>query len=212
MINVYEVNWKVKFKWMKKDVGDLFRNGCEFLFPSEILSTWTCFITRGYHQVCSTVLLPPSFFSLDINCVFNYVKIFFPESQSLLHSYSHQSIVFFFRLPCSFVTYALLGSYTAQAELGDYNEMDHGLTCDYLKDLQFAPIQDEELLKRIHDQHKRHKYSRLFHFPKHFENFPRGQPPNAADLHFLENAKKLAMYGVDIHPAQVGFSSNFTCV
>ena len=30
-----------------------------------------------------------------------------------------------------------------------------------------------------------------------------GQPPNAADLHFLENAKKLAMYGVDIHPAQV---------
>jgi len=31
----------------------------------------------------------------------------------------------------------------------------------------------------------------------------RGQPPNAADLHFLENAKKLAMYGVDIHPAQV---------
>ena len=36
-------------------------------------------------------------------------------------------------------------------------------------------------------------------------SFPssRGQPPNAADLHFLENAKKLAMYGVDIHPAQV---------
>ncbi len=31
----------------------------------------------------------------------------------------------------------------------------------------------------------------------------RGQPPNAADLHFLENAKKLAMYGVDIHQAQV---------
>ena len=34
-------------------------------------------------------------------------------------------------------------------------------------------------------------------------NFCRGQPPSAADLHFLENAKKLAMYGVDIHPAQV---------
>lgn len=31
----------------------------------------------------------------------------------------------------------------------------------------------------------------------------RGQPPSAADLHFLENAKKLAMYGVDIHPARV---------
>ena len=31
----------------------------------------------------------------------------------------------------------------------------------------------------------------------------RGQPPNAADLHFLENAKKLSMYGVDLHPARV---------
>ncbi|CAF1071160.1 unnamed protein product [Adineta ricciae] len=90
------------------------------------------------------------------------------------------------RLPCSFVTYALLGSYTAQAELGDFNEYDHGTTVDYLRDLPFAPVPDEELLRRIHDQHKRHT----------------GQPPSAADLHFLENAKKLAMYGVDIHPAQ----------
>jgi hypothetical protein len=44
-----------------------------------------------------------------------------------------------------------------------------------------------------------------FVFFSHFIifQFLRGQPPNAADLHFLENAKKLAMYGVDIHPAQV---------
>ncbi|UJR32117.1 hypothetical protein I4U23_019585 [Adineta vaga] len=90
------------------------------------------------------------------------------------------------KLPCSFVTYALLGSYTAQAELGDYSEYDHGPTLDYLKGLQFAPVQDDELLRRIHEQHKRHA----------------GQTPSAADLHFLENAKKLAMYGVDIHPAQ----------
>lgn len=63
-----------------------------------------------------------------------------------------------FRLPCSFVTYALLGSYTAQAELGDYIEEEHGLSYDYLKELQFAPVQDEELLRRIHEQHKRHKF------------------------------------------------------
>ncbi len=62
------------------------------------------------------------------------------------------------RLPCSFVTYALLGSYTAQAELGDYSEYDHGPSYDYLKELQFAPVQDNELLRRIHEQHKRHKY------------------------------------------------------
>lgn len=77
--------------------------------------------------------------------------------------HSHQSIIAFVikRLPCSFVTYALLGSYTAQAELGDYNDYEHGTTYDYLKDLQFAPVQDEELLRRIHEQHKRHKYVRI---------------------------------------------------
>jgi hypothetical protein len=70
------------------------------------------------------------------------------------------------RLPCSFVTYALLGSYTAQAELGDYSEYDHGTTFDYLKDLQFAPVQDDELLRRIYEQHKRHKYVRLYRILK----------------------------------------------
>lgn len=69
----------------------------------------------------------------------------------------HKTFVLEFRLPCSFVTYALLGSYTAQAELGDYNEFEHGTTADYLKELQFAPVQDEELLRRIFEQHKRHK-------------------------------------------------------
>ncbi len=54
-----------------------------------------------------------------------------------------------------------MGSYTAQAELGDYSELDHGTTSDYLKELQFAPVQDDELLKRIHEQHKRHKYEEI---------------------------------------------------
>lgn len=30
----------------------------------------------------------------------------------------------------------------------------------------------------------------------------RGQSPAEAELHYLENAKKLAMYGVDLHPAK----------
>ena len=78
-------------------------------------------------------------------------------------------MIIFRRLPCSFVTYALLGSYTAQAELGDYNEFEHGTSWDYLKELQFAPMQDEELLKRIHEQHKRHKYSiELLDFPSSY--------------------------------------------
>jgi len=72
-------------------------------------------------------------------------------------------------LPCSFVTYALLGSYTAQAELGDYSEFDHGTTPDYLKGLPFAPSEDYELLRRIFEQHKRHKYELVFfEFEIHF--------------------------------------------
>ncbi len=52
-----------------------------------------------------------------------------------------------------------MGSYTAQAELGDFSEYDHGQTLDYLNELKFAPVQDDiELLRRIHEQHKRHKY------------------------------------------------------
>jgi hypothetical protein len=30
----------------------------------------------------------------------------------------------------------------------------------------------------------------------------RGQTPAEAELHYLENAKKLAMYGLDLHPAK----------
>lgn len=35
--------------------------------------------------------------------------------------------------------------------------------------------------------------------------FNRGQSPEEAELHFLDNAKKLALYGVDLHDAKVYF-------
>lgn len=89
------------------------------------------------------------------------------------------------RLPCSFVTHALLGSYLVQSELGDYdpNEMRDRT---YLKDFKIAPNQTSELEEKVVDLHKTHK----------------GQTPAEAELHYLENAKKLAMYGVDLHPAK----------
>lgn len=88
------------------------------------------------------------------------------------------------RLPCSFVTHALLGSYMVQSDLGDFNPQEHGQ--DYLSELQFAPQQSQELELKVAELHQQHK----------------GQTSAEADLHYLENARKLAMYGVDLHPAK----------
>lgn len=90
------------------------------------------------------------------------------------------------KLPCSFMTHAILGSYTVQAEIGDYDPQEDGPGDDYLKAFDFAPQQTPELSQKIHELHKTHK----------------GQTPEEAELNFLENAKKLAMYGVDLHKAK----------
>ncbi|XP_037717899.1 protein 4.1 homolog isoform X8 [Drosophila subpulchrella] len=89
------------------------------------------------------------------------------------------------RLPCTFVTHALLGSYLVQSEMGDYDAEDMP-TRAYLKEFKIAPNQTPELEDKVMDLHKTHK----------------GQSPAEAELHYLENAKKLAMYGVDLHPAK----------
>ena len=62
------------------------------------------------------------------------------------------------RLPCSFVTHALLGSYTVQAELGDFDPDEHGAGTDYLKDFSFSPTQNEELLEKIAELHRTHRF------------------------------------------------------
>ncbi|XP_040409676.1 band 4.1-like protein 2 isoform X11 [Cygnus olor] len=88
------------------------------------------------------------------------------------------------RLPCSFVTHALLGSYTLQAEMGDHDpEEHHG---DYISEFQFAPNQTQEMEEKVAELHKTH----------------RGLTPAQADSQFLENAKRLSMYGVDLHHAK----------
>uniref|UniRef100_A0A8P4K8R6 Erythrocyte membrane protein band 4.1 like 2 n=1 Tax=Dicentrarchus labrax TaxID=13489 RepID=A0A8P4K8R6_DICLA len=89
------------------------------------------------------------------------------------------------RLPCSFVTHALLGSYTLQAEFGDY-EPDQPRPHDYISQRTFAPNQNKEMEEKILELHKSH----------------RGMTPAQADTQFLENAKKLSMYGVDLHHAK----------
>lgn len=59
------------------------------------------------------------------------------------------------RLPCSFVTHALLGSYLVQSELGDYDSETLGK--NYVKDFKFAPNQSQDLLDKVMELHKTHK-------------------------------------------------------
>uniref|UniRef100_A0A3B3YEN7 FERM domain-containing protein n=1 Tax=Poecilia mexicana TaxID=48701 RepID=A0A3B3YEN7_9TELE len=83
------------------------------------------------------------------------------------------------RLPCSFATHAVLGSYTVQSELGDYDSDE--CAPDYVSELCFAPNQTKEMEAKIVDL---------------------GMSPAEAEMHFLENVKKLSMYGVDLHHAK----------
>lgn len=90
------------------------------------------------------------------------------------------------RIPCSFVTHAILGSYLAQSELGDFETAEHDDAGNYLSALHFAPNQSAELQEKVAELHKQH----------------RGLTSDEAELQYLENAKKLAMYGIDLHQAK----------
>nr|XP_014349632.1 PREDICTED: protein 4.1 [Latimeria chalumnae] len=93
------------------------------------------------------------------------------------------------RLPCSFATLALLGSYTVHSELGEYDPDLHGP--EYVSDFKLAHNQTKELEEKVAELHKTY----------------RSLTPAQADTLFLENAKKLSMYGVDLHHAKVRISN-----
>ncbi|XP_018542469.1 protein 4.1 isoform X8 [Lates calcarifer] len=97
------------------------------------------------------------------------------------------------RLPCSFATHTVLGSYTVQSELGDYDPDE--CASDYISELCFAPNQTKEMEEKIMELHKTY----------------RGMSPAEAEMHFLENVKKLSMYGVDLHHAKM-VGSRFDCL
>lgn len=88
------------------------------------------------------------------------------------------------QLPCSFFSYVILGSYVVQSDAGNFDPKQHqGIA--YIRDHPFAPshLQSTEMLYRITETHRLHH----------------GQSPEMADRNFLNNSKKLALYGVHMH-------------
>ncbi|KAI5635293.1 FERM central domain-containing protein [Phthorimaea operculella] len=87
---------------------------------------------------------------------------------------------------CTLIPRRRSSSCTRRTELGDYEDSEVGAgLCKQLKLVPPAactPDTEEKVL----ELHKTH----------------RGQTPAEAELNYLENAKKLAMYGVDLHPAK----------
>ncbi|XP_068625113.1 protein 4.1 homolog [Battus philenor] len=89
------------------------------------------------------------------------------------------------RLTCSSITHALLTSYVLQAELGD---REGAVTFAQLTAHRPTPslALTEDLKNKVDELYRKHK----------------GQTPAEAELNYLENAKKLALYGAELHQAK----------
>ncbi|KAM8933746.1 tyrosine-protein phosphatase non-receptor type 4 [Pelodytes ibericus] len=88
------------------------------------------------------------------------------------------------RLPCPYNTAALLAAYAVQSELGDYTNSEH--LPGYLADFLFIPTQPLDFEKEIAKLHQQH----------------RGLSPAEAEFSYLNTARTLELYGVELHYAR----------
>uniref|UniRef100_A0A8C7F407 protein-tyrosine-phosphatase n=1 Tax=Oncorhynchus kisutch TaxID=8019 RepID=A0A8C7F407_ONCKI len=92
------------------------------------------------------------------------------------------------RLKCPLSAAVVLASYAVQSELGDYSP---DLLPGYLSKSHFLPEQDDDFLSRVEAL-----------YPGH-----RGLKESEAELCFLNTARTLEMYGVELHTAMDSDSS-----
>uniref|UniRef100_A0A7M4DXS5 Tyrosine-protein phosphatase n=1 Tax=Crocodylus porosus TaxID=8502 RepID=A0A7M4DXS5_CROPO len=120
------------------------------------------------------------------------VKFFVSDPNKLQEEYTRTYkyiflFVFMFkncRLPCPYNTAALLASYAVQSELGDYSHSEN--LPGYLSDYSFIPSQPQDFEKEIAKLHQQHI----------------GLSPAEAEFNYLNTARTLELYGVELHYAR----------